>query len=190
MNLEHEVEDAPVAEMGPDEAYRNEMQAEFDADELDYHASSDDEKRVFRYVRHSLRIDDELERLKFQYDSMVRDLKGKQAALEYMHGAAVRVTVQQELARRSTPKKLCRSWKTPFGTVGLRSVGGGLEVVNEDLLIEAARTRREILACFKVEYKPLKTKLTELMQSSGEVPPGCIVTDKEDKFYVSAPRGS
>lgn len=185
-----QLEDTPVTEMGPMEAYCDEVTAELDADELEYHASSDEEKRVFRYVRHRLRIDDEMDRLKAQYESMVRDLKGKASALEYMHGAAVRVTVEKELGRRSTAKKPCRSWKTLFGTVGLRSVGGGLAIVNEDLLLAEAKKRRDLLACIKVEYTPLKSELTKFMESSGEVPPGCQLTDKEDKFYVSAPRNA
>jgi hypothetical protein len=166
------------------EACKQEVQNEWDADEMDYQASSDEEKRVFRYVRHTLRIEDELERAKRQYELIRKQLENKAKALEYMHGAAVRATVTTELRRRSTPKKPCRSWKTPFGTVGLRSVGGGLGVVSEEALLEAARTNKSLGGCIKVEYRPLVTKLTEYMESTGEIPPGCALTDKSDKFYV------
>lgn len=155
---------------------------------------SEDHDLMNRYVRLHLRYEAELEQVKAQMAAITRDITGRMKALEYVYGPRVRAVATALIAEQGRGKKKpTKSFKTPFGTVGFRSAGGGFKVDDEAAFLKHVDTEagKAFTPMVRTVRSVLISKLDEcLKESGGEIPPGLVDVPTRDDFYVAAPRGS
>lgn len=135
-------------------------------------ARDDDERLLYSYLRLRAQVAAELTRVKDQMGAMIREQEGKLKSLDW-----VLLPSAERIAREKLHGAKARSLKTPFGTVGFRKVGGGLAVVDAGAVPDAFKTikREEVIN---------RAELAAHFKATGELPPGCSITPKTDKFFV------
>ena len=122
------------------------------------------------------RRNDELARIKAQYDARVKRLENELAFFDSRFRQQLVDWTQVQL----TGKR--KSVDLPHGRVGFRHVNERLEVVEENAAIDAARTA--VPEAVKVKTYLSLTALKEYWKQTGEVLEGCGVVPSEERFYV------
>jgi hypothetical protein len=177
-----------VAEPGNSEALAAEEQidadairAEVDAMEVADLPRDQDEATVLRYLRRRSQVQAEITHIKDQTQALLRSLESKLNGLDFVY-----TPIAQDFARRRITGK-AKSIKTPFGTVGFRTLPGGPFVSDETALIETALSAPPDSTMWgMVEMVPRvkRAAINEHFKQSGELFPGCDVKAAEEKFYV------
>lgn len=96
-----------------------------------------------------------------------------------------------KLLRPHFPNK-AKTWKTPWGNLTFRKVGGGYSVEDRDAFIEWARenipelVRAEVETTYKVETKVAIPAALEKLQ--GEMPPGVVDRPASERFSFEVTR--
>ena len=121
-------------------------------------------------------LDEKEKIVKAQFRAMMKDIENDRKFLEWRFGIEL-----PEWTRGNLPRKK-KSIKLLTGTVGFRSLKGGLAVDDKEAIIEWARVNCP--AAIKTIEDISKTGLNEYFEKTGDVPDGCILLDASDKFYV------
>jgi tetrahydromethanopterin S-methyltransferase subunit G len=88
----------------------------------------------------------------------------------------------QEFTRKEIDGKKERSIKLLSGTVGFRKGVGSLDFTDEPAAVAWAEAN--LPDAIKVTVTLQKKPVKDLVEGTGEVPPGCEYTPGEDKFYI------
>lgn len=158
-----------------------EAKAELDEEPITEEATDEARTYLSRFVRRHFMIEAELTRVQDQAAARIKNLKAKLASLEYMCNLPAADYTKQLIAGQKA-----KSVQFSHGKVGFRTNPRSLE-------IDPAKGAELIAWCeeggckeaVKVEKTVLKTELVKLYDLTGELPPGCVMKDPYDKFYVS-----
>jgi hypothetical protein len=135
-------------------------------------AQDEETRLLYRYLRIRAQAVAELTTLKDQMAAMVRSAESRVKSLDYVYSEfAARITAAKIAGGKS------KSLKTPFGTVGFRAQRAALVVVDAAMVPVAFKTLKQDVVVNKVA-------LNEHWQTTGEVAPGCDVTDARETFYL------
>ena len=130
------------------------------------------------YVRMIKRVQSEIQTVKEQYQTILKRLEAKQNAIEWTRGTLARTVTEAECLR--TGKK---SVITPWGTAKLTSCPEGLDITDQDKLIQSELPDGvfEFIESIKIDKKALMAYFKE----TGEVPDGCTYRPASQNFKVS-----
>jgi phage host-nuclease inhibitor protein Gam len=141
-----------------------------------------------RIVRRMREQRDAVERIAEQEAEEIATIRDRAHALREAHetrleylDAAYRPMLESFCADEIAGKK-DRSVKLLSGTVGFRRGRSSLEITDEDAAMEWAR--ENLTSAIVVKESLAKTPITDLIEGTGEVPPGCEYHQAEDAFYV------
>jgi len=146
-------------------------------------ADTEEKRELYRILRCRARLAAELVRVKAAAESMVRQLSSQLAGIDSFYGPSLRaLTRQLLLAQRGKAKSV----KTPFGVVGFRHQGERLVLDDAAAILAAVDAGHlpEDLVKIETTRRPVKAALDQLYESTGEIPPGCLVQPALDAFYV------
>lgn len=174
-----DTDQAPINEID-DQMIADQLQAEFDRLPVDPMANGSQEiDHLHRYIRLAQRYAEELERFNAQAAMMRKVLEQRIERLNHIYQPAA----EQQVAMMIEGRKL-KSVKTPWGTVGFRTAGGGLFVVDEQAVLAQveAGTLPESIKRVKIDLS--KSALNEHYKSTGEIPDGVELVPVHQQFYI------
>ena len=131
-------------------------------------------------VKKALEAQDDVDRLKAQYQVNMRKA---QRRLEFF---SLFREQEMEYWLRSQLNGKTRSIGLEHGTIGLRHVSWGVDIVDEQEAIASAE--RVIPNAVQIKKSLLKKELKKHIEDTGEVIDGCSIKPEYDKFYIQAPR--
>jgi len=162
---------------------------------------SEEERHLYAYLRMRKQLDDEETRIQANVDQIMAGIQAKKRRIDEVLLAGVELTAKELIARQSGKAK---SIKTPFGTVGFRQSRPKVVIENEDAFALAAKDdpdgfgqavsyEAKVTAATldtlppgaeNPKLKIDKTKVKELIESTGVEPTGATLTEPIDTFYV------
>lgn len=166
-----------------DEPLPGEVQAAvaLEMEAVDVPPDSEEMTTLNKYIRVSLRLAEEEERIKAQAAAMLKSIENRRNGLDYVYGALVRSVTERLLKGGKA-----RSYKTLFGTIGFRKAPAQVFIKEEDTTMEWLKRLHPNWIRTKTE--PMRSEITGHFKATGEVPPGCEAVPERDKFYVKGAR--
>jgi len=134
-------------------------------------ARTPDEAKLYRFIRYTGRLRDELARLKAESAKMIRELEAKLDFTLATQGA------EMEAITRRLLKGKARHVKTPWGRAGLRSQPDTVKVIDVEALPMKFLT-------FKTRRLPDLKAIKQHFNDTGELPDGVEYVPQHDTFYT------
>lgn len=144
---------------------------------------TEEERMWMKYIRVSLRLEDEAARVKAQCEAILKGIEQRRKGLEYIYGGMARHVTAAKLGTGKS-----KSLKTPWGTVGYRKTPAHLKIRDAAGIIQVAKASK-MVGWFKTKEEPSQTGLLDYFKRTGEVPFGCEVEPAFEKFYVKGMKG-
>lgn len=147
----------------------------------------DSEDRAAWAVNKLLGYDEEAERVALQAQRMIDDIKKKRASFLGRFEEELRAWLSKELNGRKGKK---RSVDLLTGRIGFRRKPGGFRVKQEEAVLAWALEQKggKEAGLFKEVPVLSRTAVKEHHEATGEIPPGCEITEDSDTFYVKRPK--
>ena len=121
------------------------------------------------------------DRIKEQAEKMLSAITARRRALEWRFGREFREMVERDLAQQKGKKK--RSVEYLTGRAGFRTLPGKVFVQNKEELVNWCAIN--LPKAVPMEPVLHVTPIMEHFDATGEIPPGCDILAKRDKFYPS-----
>lgn len=145
----------------------------------DSRAKTDDDRTLYRFIRRRAQIASERQRIADQMGAMLRDLDNQLKGIDYVYEGLC-----ADITRTLLDGKKAKSIKTPFGTVGFRTIAGKLSVTDPEkvlALVDAGKLPAEVK---RVKTEVAMQPLSHHYEQTGDLPEGCEVSAGYEKFYV------
>lgn len=144
---------------------------------------SEEMQTLNKYIRVSLRLDDEEERVKAQCAAILKSIESRRNGLDYVYGALVRNVTERLIAGGKA-----RSHKTLWGTIGFRKAPAQVFVKDEAALMGYAKHAHP--EWIRIKEEPVRSAIKDYAKTTGDIPPGCEFIDERDKFYVKGTKSA
>jgi len=155
--------------------------AELERFDVGFLAKDNEDAMFLRVLGLLNRYDEEMDRFMGNADKVLRRMQARRTWLWDQYHRWLEYYTRQQLGDGKV-----RSVQTPFGVAGFRKQPAKL-VVQDMAALKDAWTAGQ-LPTHLLEHRVIehldKDGLNELYKHTGEIPPGCVVEEEHDRFYV------